>query len=63
MKDYFHNYWYAENGFTEAEALELIPRVNEMYRVGKYNSKWRSATMVSDLNKKNGFMVVIEKGT
>ena len=61
MRDYFHNYWYAKEGFTEQEALELIAKVNDMYRVGKYNSKWKPAILVPDNNKKSGFMVMIEK--
>lgn len=61
MKDYFHNYWYEEEGFTEEDGLELIKKVNKMYRVGEYNSNWKPAILVPDPNKKKGFMVMIEK--
>lgn len=61
MKDYFHNSWHEENGLTEDEGLELIKKINYMYRVGKYNSKWKSAVLVRDPKKKEGFMIMIEK--
>lgn len=55
----FAKNWDSVNGFTLKEAQKRKDQVNKEYGVDTPNSKWQPAKVVLDLDKRNGYKIVI----
>lgn len=60
-KDTFTKRWDPEHGFNNIEAAKKKAAVDEAYGVNSPDSKWKPAEIVPDPNKKDGYMVTIER--
>ncbi|MBO4815609.1 MAG: hypothetical protein J5507_01380 [Clostridia bacterium] len=60
MKSIFSKHWDQYHGFTMEEAEKKKIAVDEAHGVNQINAKWKPAKILSDPEKKDGYMVVIE---
>lgn len=58
-KDEFRKLWDSVNGFTLKEAQKRKAKIDEKYGVDTPDSKWQPAKVVLDLDKRNGYKIVI----
>ena len=56
----FTKHWDDKHGFTIQEAVEEKWKVDEAHGVGTRESKWREAVIAPDLEKLDGYMVIIQ---